>query len=79
MDILQLLCIASAGGMWTHPSGSIFFYFSCCISGSGQTGKPGEDVVAIGSMAYDSQSFSIGLAGLLGLGLPGGTAEPDGW
>ena len=30
-------------------------------------------------MAYGSWFFSVGPAGLLGLGLPGGAAEPDRW
>jgi len=36
-----------------------------------------EGVVAVGSMAYGSQSFSVGPLGLLEPGLPGGAVEPD--
>ena len=48
----------AAEEMGMRPPGSIFFFY-CQAGGLGQTSEPGEDVVAVGSIAYGSATGSF--------------------
>jgi len=72
--ILYFLAAADA-----NPSVWVTFLFIFVFRAVvwGRTGVPREDVVAVGSMAYGSQSLSARPAGLLEPDLADGAAEPD--